>query len=358
MSLVLLRPGPSDGRLFDNALLRRGFGAAGAALGLAAAVQARRHRATNAAGAIDGPDTGVRASDGVALHVEEDGPADGPVTVLFVHGFAATLEEFDAQRAALRNRARLVLFDLRGHGRSGWGGYRRATIEQLGNDLGRVLDERGGTAPVVLVGHSLGGMAVLALAAQRPELFGGRVVGAGLVSTSASPVGISVVPRWVKRLLRRTGAAWVIAWALWSVAPVMDRLRPFDTDGGRRLLKRWLFGAGDPPPALVSRVQRDWVRTPHVVASAFYAALVYEQRGEAATALARVPVAVVTGSADTTIRPRHSHRLAALIGPAAHLVEVTGAGHMLNLTHPEALNRTLRSLVDSVDAGRRPDDDR
>lgn len=351
MSLFPLRHALLEGHRPTTAAVRSGVGAAAVGLGLLAAVKTRRRHAEKTASVTNGPESGVTASDGVVLHVEEDGLPDAPLTVVFVHGFAATLEEFGPQRTALRDRARLVLFDLRGHGTSGWGSYRRGTIDQLGDDLFRVLDERAGKSPLVLVGHSLGGMAIMALAAQRPELFGERIVGAALVSTSASPVGVSVVPPWVKTLLRRTGVAWLITRALWLVSPLMDRVRPLDNQLGRRALRHWLFGAAEPPPESLTHVHRDWLRTPHAVASAFYGTLAYERRSHALSALGRIPVAVVGGTADTTIHPRHDRRLAELIGPSAHLVEVTGAGHMVNLTRPEALNRTLRALVDSVSPG-------
>ena len=78
-----------------------------------------------------------------------------------------------------------MLWDQRGHGRSGWTQLTAATIDRTGRDLGEVLDATTPTGPVVLAGHSMGGMSILALARQRPELFGDRVVGVFLLATSA-----------------------------------------------------------------------------------------------------------------------------------------------------------------------------
>ena len=110
----------------------------------------------------------VTTDDGVPLHVEVDGDEDAPLTVVFSHGFTARLAEWELQRAALRDRARLVLWDQRGHGRSGWTQLTDATIDRTGRDLGQVLDAVAPTGPVVLAGHSMGGMSILALARQRP----------------------------------------------------------------------------------------------------------------------------------------------------------------------------------------------
>ncbi|MEJ7702384.1 MAG: alpha/beta fold hydrolase [Geodermatophilaceae bacterium] len=79
---------------------------------------------------------------------------------------------------------RLLLYDQRGHGASGWGDPERATIDQIADDLARVIDERVPTGRIALVGHSMGGMAIMGLAERRPELFGPRVVGVALLSTS------------------------------------------------------------------------------------------------------------------------------------------------------------------------------
>ena len=46
----------------------------------------------------------------------------------------------------------------------------------------------------MLVGHSMGGMTIMALAEQRPELFAERVAGVALISTSAGEVGGAGLP--------------------------------------------------------------------------------------------------------------------------------------------------------------------
>ena len=105
----------------------------------------------------------VEASDGTRLHVEVDGPApraktQPPVTVLFCHGLGLTQDSWHFQRRDMSDLGRLVFWDQRGHGRSGRGAPEDATIDQLGDDLHAVLRATAPSGPVVLVGHSMGGM--------------------------------------------------------------------------------------------------------------------------------------------------------------------------------------------------------
>src|SRR5205823_13175743 len=81
---------------------------------------------------------------------------------------------------------RLVFWDQRDHGRSGRSAAGSGSIGQLGADLKAVIDAAApGPAPVVLVGHSMGGMTIMALAGQAPDLFGTKVAGAVLIATAA-----------------------------------------------------------------------------------------------------------------------------------------------------------------------------
>ena len=317
------------------------------------AVIERQRRARRLAATTTGVPPGVRTDDGVLLHTETDGPPDAPLTIVFAHGFAARLEEYDAQRSALRGRARLVLFDQRGHGKSGWGDYRSATIDRLGRDLGQVVDAVAAAAPVVLVGHSLGGMAVMALAVQRPELFGSAVVGVALLSTSAGRVALGL-PRPVVRLLLRSGVARGSLWLLWLVGPLTDRLSPFRTGLGRRVLRRRLFGRGRPPSWAVSRMQDMWASMSRSMAAAFYPAMIYHDKEEAMGVFRAVPTLVLAGTDDATIPAWHSQRIAAEIGAMARLVRVPGGGHMVNMTHPDAVNDALQDLLTDAERAATP----
>src|SRR3954462_10684456 len=164
----------------------------------------------------------VRTDDGVDLHVEGDENENTALTVVLAHGFTARLAEWQLQRAVLRPRARLVLFDQRGHGRSGWTDLTKATIDRTGRDLGEVLDATTPEGPVVLAGHSMGGMSVMALARQRPELFGSRVVGVFLLATSAGGLVESGLVGGAVKLVRRLGLLSLYLWGLQLLAPFLE----------------------------------------------------------------------------------------------------------------------------------------
>ncbi|SET07450.1 alpha/beta fold hydrolase [Geodermatophilus poikilotrophus] len=292
----------------------------------------------------------VRTDDGVDLHVEVDGVEDASLTVVLSHGFTARLGEWDLQREALRSRARLVLWDQRGHGRSGWTPLTRASIDRTGRDLGQVLDAVVPRGPVVLAGHSMGGMSVMALARRRPELFGTRVVGAFLLATSAGGLVTTGVVGLAVRLLRALGLLPVYLWLLQLWAPLLERFRRRGTRIGRWYTRRYLFGRDDADPEQVRVVQDLLEETPLPVTMAFYATLIDHDEHAALPVLARVPVTVVAATHDRLTPLPHGRRLAADIGPAAELVVVDGAGHSVNLTRPAIVDAAFLRLLDRAEA--------
>ena len=288
----------------------------------------------------------VHAQDGVPLHVEEVGPADADLTVVFVHGYVQEMAVWHFQRKALaaERLARLVFYDHRSHGRSGRGRPERSTIDQLGHDLGTVLDAVAPTGPVVLVAHSMGGMTVMALADARPELFGARIVGVGLVGTSAGKLASLTfgLPTAVLPVTRR-------------VLPVLTRgmtKRPTAFERGRRagsdlvflLTRRGGFGPGRVEPSLVDFVTTMGARTPVDVMAEFYDSFMSHDKLAALDVLRATEVLVLVGSDDLMTPVDHSRAIAEAL-PDAHLVVVEGAGHMVALERPELVNLHLRALL-------------
>ncbi|MGY1729409.1 alpha/beta fold hydrolase [Geodermatophilus sp. SYSU D01062] len=304
---------------------------------------------------IDGPpppgSRTVRTDDGVDLHVEFDGPEDAPVTVVFCHGFTARLGEFQLQVEAIRDRARVVLWDQRGHGRSRWVDPRTATIDRTARDLGQVLDAVVPAGrPVVLAGHSMGGMTIMALARQRPELFGTRVVGAFLLATSAGglvprgPLGLAV------KAMRKLHLLGLYLWWLRLLAPGLERLRRRGTRLGHRFTRRYLFGRDDATREAVRVVQAMLEETPLTVTMAFYGTFLDHDETASLPVLGRVPCTVVAAEYDRLTPADHGRELAAGIGEQAELIVVPGAGHSVNLTRTAVVDRALTDLLDRVAA--------
>ena len=292
----------------------------------------------------------VRTDDGVGLHVEFDGDPTARLTVVLTHGSTARLAEWQPQVDALRDRARFVLWDHRGHGRSSWTRPTEATIDRTGRDLGEVLDAAVPEGPVVLAGHSMGGMSIMALARQRPELFGPRVVGVFLLATSAGGLVSRGLLGAAVLVLRRIGLLRLYLRWLQLTAPLLERFRRRGTALGRWFTRRYLFGRDDADPESVRRVQQLLEETPVPVAAAFYATFLDHDETAALPVLGRVPVTVVAAQHDRLTPKAHGRRLARRIGRRAELVVVPGAGHSVNLTRPEVVNRAFAELLDRVEA--------
>ena len=93
--------------------------------------------------------------------------------LLLVHGFTDTSRSFSLLAPHLAGR-RLVIPDLPGHGASP-AGMHEVTPAGFAEALAGLIDGLKLDRPVI-VGHSLGGMIAIELAARRPELVGGLVL--------------------------------------------------------------------------------------------------------------------------------------------------------------------------------------
>ena len=340
-----------------------GVVAVGAAVGLAAERYAvgRSFRGEDPEideplGQLRGHVVPVRADDGVALHVEVEESAEAaPVTVVFCHGLALEQGSWHYQRRDLADIGTLVFWDQRGHGRSGRGRPERATIDQLGADLRCVLEATAPDGPVVLVGHSMGGMTIMALADEHPGLFGKRVIGVALVSTSPGKLAdISFgVPAAAGRALRRVAPKALAA---------LNR-RPGLVAGGRRLgsdvefvlTKRYSF-ATDVPPSLVRFVTRMHDQTPLDVLAELFPAFDAHDKLEALDVLNGVETLILCGEEDVMTPADHSRDMVEQV-PGAELVILPDAGHMVMLEHHALVSDHIRELVGRAvraSAARRP----
>jgi len=303
-------------------------------------------------GQLRGRPLTVLADDGVPLHTEIDGPDDAPVTIIFCHGFALSQDIWHYQRRDLAAAGRLVFWDQRGHGKSGESSAEHATIGQLGADLYSVLMATApGDRPVVLVGHSMGGMTIMALARMHPELFGTKVIGAVLISTASCGVDPTVWLPALMRPLARQAAPPVLRGATSGrLSALVERAR--QAGGELAFLGTRFIAFGDPSvsPAIVDFLERIIRATPVAVVAEFYLALLNHDERAGLGALARVPVTVITGERDRVVPLDKSGELAETI-PGAGLVRVAGAGHVVILEQPDLVNSVIAALLERTIPG-------
>jgi pimeloyl-ACP methyl ester carboxylesterase len=296
----------------------------------------------------------VVADDGVPLHVEEVGPEESPLTVVFCHGYTLQLASWHYQRKALAEEGlgKLVFWDQRSHGRSGRSSPEHATIDQLGRDLHAVIEACAPTGRVVLIGHSMGGMTIMALAERHPELFGDRVVGVALVATSPGklaevtfglPTVFSGVNRRVLPFVTR---------GMRGRPELFERGRRLGTDIAFLAARRGGFGGKDVSPSLVELTERMIAQTPADVIAEFYGTFVDHDKLHALSVLDDVETLVLVGSEDVVTPVSHSREIAAAL-PGAQLVVLEGAGHMVQLERHALVTLQLRALVRRATGSRR-----
>lgn len=123
-----------------------------------------------------------------------DGPEDADVTVVFIHGFTLAASAWHLQVAHVAHEARCLLMDLRGHGNTGEYSVEDCTLEGAADDVARVLEAAKPKGPLVIVGHSLGGMVAINFLRRYPE-FRARTAGLVLVATAVDSFASQGVPQ-------------------------------------------------------------------------------------------------------------------------------------------------------------------
>ncbi|MDT0489203.1 alpha/beta hydrolase [Streptomyces griseus] len=274
--------------------------------------------------------------------------APAPVTVVFSHGYCLGQDSWHFQRAALRGLVRAVYWDQRSHGRSERGRAQAdgvaLGIDQLGRDLKAVIDAAAPEGPIVLVGHSMGGMTMMALADQYPALIRDRVAAVAFVGTSSGrlgevnfglPVaGVRAVRRVLPGVLR----------ALGTQAELVEKGRRATADLFAGLIKRYSFSSRDVDPAVARFAERLIESTPIDVVAEFYPAFTEHDKSGALPVFRDLPVLILAGEKDLVTPSSHSEAIADVL-PEAELILVPDAGHLVMLEHPETVTDRLADLL-------------
>ncbi|MFI0898742.1 alpha/beta fold hydrolase [Streptomyces sp. NPDC020983] len=277
----------------------------------------------------------------------EVAPAPAPLTVVFCHGYCLNQDAWHFQRDVLRGTVRAVYWDQRSHGRSEHGRDQAAggpvTIDQLGRDLKAVLDAAAPEGPVVLVGHSMGGMTVMAFADQYPQYVRERVAGVGFVSTSSGKLAAVTLglPAIGARAFRAVAPG--LLRIMGSQAELVERARRATAELFAGVIKRYSFGS-DVEPGVERFAERLIESTPIDVVAEFYPAFTEHEKAEALAVLDGLPALVLAGDRDLLTPSAHSTEIAERL-PAAEAVIVPGAGHLVTFERPDVVNPALARLI-------------
>jgi pimeloyl-ACP methyl ester carboxylesterase len=305
-------------------------------------------------GTLRGRPVVIRAADGTRLHAEIDGDDHSDLAVVFSHGWTLNQDSWHFQRRALRGLGRLVFWDQRGHGRSS-GGHRSGNgLDQLGADLAAVIEQTvPADMPVVLVGHSMGGMTIMRYADRDPEAFRRRVVATGLLCTSSGTRGEVTLglPAVLARLSQR-----VVPHALRTVGrgtPVLERLRHLARGGALLIEDRIAFGPGASPTAIAFAEQMA-ADTRMDALIDFFGAMTGEPVISMCEALNDTETLIIAGENDILTPPHHSVTISTCV-PSARLEVIPVAGHMAMLERPGMVSDHLGDLIERARKSLRDD---
>ena len=289
----------------------------------------------------DADRSGHVAASGATIFWTEYGPLDAETTVVFVHGFTLSSESFFLQVRHLREQwpgVRLLLMDLRGHGRSERVSVEECTIDLAAEDVLAVIRSRAASGRLVLLGHSLGGPVSLAAVRRAEPSVADRLAGVVEVSASveemagagiAKLLDTALVDRLVEHVVTRPASVFHgrerIAGLIAPILAVGVFMRSTDAD------------IIDFHAQLINE-------TPTATIIGFIDDLQTHQEVEAARKLRDTPGYVIVGELDHVVPLSQSERLVEL-WPKSYLQIAQGAGHMIPLEVPEQINMALDRLL-------------
>jgi len=274
-------------------------------------------------------------ADGGELHVVEAG-AGRPVVLL--HGVTLQWWVWSALISLLRDRYRVVAWDMRGHGESR-AGRDGVSLEATASDLAMLLRELD-LDDAILVGHSMGGMTLGHFVGRHSDELAARVSALCFVATSGCATDKSFSRGNLKTLYGVAGRA-----LLAGLRRPSPRYPWHDNDLSAVLL-RTAFGPSATADMIdaVRRMSADMATASMIEAGNALAAHDVRQ----VLPFVDMPTTVVVGDADRITPPGHARELAELI-PGATLVELEGVGHQIMQESPVA----LAGIIDDLD-GRAP----
>jgi len=285
----------------------------------------------------------MRTFDGLRLDVRTYGPEDAPLTAVLAHCWTLNQADWHYQVRDLQREfghgIRIVTWDHRGHGQSDESPRAACQVANLARDMSDVIDTYAPQGALVLAGHSIGGMTMMALAEQRPELFD-RVVGAAFIATSSGQLdtvtlGLPEMGTVVKAQIPR-----VLAFRSRTLTKKARRRAPIIE---RQVVRRFLFGK---PMRLADAALtvEGIITSPAATMVGFYQDCMLHERAAALKVFDGIPTHVLVGTRDVLTPPSHAQRIAENIEGAV-LTIVPDAGHMLPMERDDLVSGVLIRLI-------------
>ncbi|SHG00080.1 Short-chain dehydrogenase [Streptoalloteichus hindustanus] len=271
------------------------------------------------------------------LVVREEGDPTGP-TVLLVHGFPDSSRMWDGVAERLRERFRVVRFDVRGAGRSGRPkgreGYR---LDQLAADVVSVIRAVSPHDPVHLVGHDWGSIQSWEAVTEPgyAHLFASY--------TSISGPCLDHLGHWLRERLRRPGAwrdvlrqglrSWYVYALHLPVVPELALRHAIGPAWAKALRRRGVTGAESLPRDAANGVE-------------LYRANIRARLGEPRQRTTKVPVQLLVPTRDPYVDPRSvddTHRWCDRLWRRD-----IPTGHWAPRTDPGLVARAIAEFVDHL----------
>jgi pimeloyl-ACP methyl ester carboxylesterase len=280
--------------------------------------------------------TVVERPDGSRLQVEVFGKTKGPA-LLMTHGWSLDGSDWDDLKPMLAERYRLITWDLPGLGKSSGprsGDYR---LEKMADDLEAVRAHVLGLEPVILVGHSIGGMIQQTYCRLHRDKLGQAVAGMILLHTTyTNPMHTNIwapLTRTFEPVLQAmnalqiplAGLFWLTNWqSFWNGSlHVCSRVGSFSGKQSAEQLDRSALLAAKAWPAVVARGNMAMT----------------EFNEERSLPEAKIPVLIIAGSNDRLTVKAASDRLQSLL-PNERRMDDAG-GHLGFWEHPKLVGTTI-----------------
>jgi pimeloyl-ACP methyl ester carboxylesterase len=299
----------------------------------------------------------LRLATGLSLRVARSGVGrPGEPTLVLAHGWSQDLRTWDRALGDLRRAgvtAPVLRYDHRGHGGSESPGREGATIGRAADDLAAILTDHV-EGPVVLAGHSMGGMTLMALAERHPDLVRSRVVGAGFVATASDDMAeLTLGIQGRRGAFVARGERVVMPWlaSIGHRAPV-HRADPEGSGVHTRsvalapVVRALVFGRHARRADVLSVAEQTFAADPVAVA-AFRASIGEHRRTSSLAALRGVPAVVLVGTRDRLCPSDHARTIAGAL-PDAELVLLPGAGHMITFERSQEVAAHLQGLLEAA----------